>query len=69
MSAGYPSYRLLRAEVEVNGRRRRSLIDTGSTYTLISAQAMVGLARRNDSVLLETVNGGSMRSLGSVLAR
>ncbi len=53
----------------VNGRRRRALVDTGSTYMLISAQAAVGLARRNDCVLLEMMDGGRMKSLGSVLAR
>ena len=69
MNASCPPNGLLRAYVVVNGKRTRALIDTGSTYTLISAQTAVGLARRDDCILLETMDGGRMRSLGSVLVR
>ena len=45
---------------------RRALIDTGCSYTLISAAVVGEKWTRGDSVLLETMDGKTIRTLGSV---
>jgi hypothetical protein len=59
---------VLRAEVEIDGCRRKGLVDTGSSYTLVSAK-VAGDHVSGDSVWLETMGESRIRTSGSCRIR
>lgn len=56
---------MLRVEVIVDGHKRIGLVDTGCSFTLISAAISGERYECNDSVWLETMNGNRLQTLGS----
>ena len=55
---------MLRVEVELDRVKKKGLVDTGCSYTLISAVAARGYVYHEDSVLLETMEAKRIRTLG-----
>ena len=49
----------------MDGRRRKGLVDTGCSVTLVSAAVARNGHSSSDGVRLETMSGGTMRTLGS----
>ena len=66
LRANCPLVGVLRTDARLNGVPRRALIDTGCSYSLVSAAVVGEKWTRGDSVLLETMNGKTVRTLGSV---
>ncbi len=65
LRANCPPVGMLRTDTRLNGVQRRALIDTGCSYTLVRAAVVGGKWMRGDSVLLETMDGKTIRTLGS----
>ncbi len=67
-SAGscYPRGGALTQEVMIDGRRRRAMIDTGCSVTLISQAAAGNRRRERNAVSLETMNRVALKTRGAV---
>ena len=65
MRASCPPGKVLRVEVVVNGCTKNALIDTGCTFTLVSAAVSDRNLEPDDSIVLETMDRRRIRTLGS----
>ena len=65
LRASCPPIGVLRAEVIVDGCKRKGLVDTGCSFTLVSTAVSRERCVSNDGVWLETMNGNRLKTLGS----
>lgn len=60
---------VLKVEVELDGKRSWALVDTGCSYTLVRAGAGLSTQGDGEGVVLETMDGKSIRTRGKALVK